>query len=1082
MSVPRGNADIRRFMLNADCRPLHSPHAVSHGGETVFALPVTAAMRTIVLAALALVAMLAASDRAGAQIVCDSATGPDVIVSDLVVIKKWGTVGNITGYSIGSNACNLGDAPLEWQDNTNRHPVIAMNAYRLRNGRFEQIGMSWLKHGFYALANSDCCACQDPGSSNFLGIGCSDVYDANLNGLQAGFNGVAGLGPRSEVNATTGEFPFPYGSQGQAGDAIYKRLQIHNNDLDPARNEGALYFGELQYITPDDAAAGNDLNNASYMPIQVGAIQNGGYPLSYSGAPRPMLPAIFAWQEFDTGVVITPIDVPGDGRFYLAAKASERNDGLWHYEYALFNLNSHRSARQLRIAIPDRVALTGIGFHDVDYHSGEPYDGTDWPGALAGGEVSWSTSAFDSDPNANALRFATMYTFRFNANAPPGATTATIGLFRSGLPNSVSVAVMGPVPGGGGPVNDRCTDASVVELGSTLFTNADADTDGPAFPCAPAGGASRDVWFRFTPTFTGKARISTCGSADFDNIIAVYSGCGCGGSRGAVIACSDDGCGSDAKVTLNVQAGECYLIRVAGSAGESGLGTLKIVALDPDNAVRADAILTGEAAGDRFGQSVGFAGDFKNDGVDDVIVGANRNDTQASNAGRATVGMGAAFNNGSSVGFSGENAGDNFGRVVAGGCDFDGDGYDEILVGAPNNDDNGSDAGKLYCFSGFDDSLLWIMRGQSAGDRLGSSVSCVGDVNNDSVPDVLVGAPMNDLGGNAAGRAYVIAGQDGSVISIHTGKAGEQLGSAVADLGDVNDDSVGDYAIGCPRSNPGTGSDAGRVIVYSGANAAALQVIKGDGGEKLGSAIAGYTGPVGAQTRSYLAIGAPNNAAFSGNAGRVRILMRVHEAPKCPQLFCQVINVDGQAFGDLLGSSVALGNVQGGSAPELLAGAPGSDANGSNSGAAYLINPANGTILRRIVGEAAGDALGTAVAIAGDINADGLSDYILGGPTNDAAGADAGRAYVYFSANTSLLRSAAPRELAAGEGDDEHANGEMFLRAAAPGDVDGDLDADIDDLMLIVRHWGACKPGQCLGDANRDGAVDAADLALVLAR
>jgi hypothetical protein len=83
---------------------------------------------------------------------------------------------------------------------------------------------------------------------------------------------------------------------------------------------------------------------------------------------------------------------------------------------------------------------------------------------------------------------------------------------------------------------------------------------------------------------------------------------------------------------------------------------------------------------------------------------------------------------------------------------------------------------------------------------------------------------------------------------------------------------------------------------------------------------------------------------------------------------------------------------------------------------------------------------------------------------------------VFLSNAATLLRSAAPGELASGGGDDEA----LFLRAAAPGDVDGDLDADIDDLLLIIRLWGACRPGQCVGDANGDGQVDAGDMAAVL--
>ena len=196
---------------------------------------------------------------------CTPSTGPDVIVGDLIMdsstLTKWGTVGSITAYSFGTISCNIGSANLQWQSSTNQHPVIAENLYRLKNGRFEQIGMSWLKHGFSALTQNLCCTCQNPGSSQLLGVGCSDPYGAGLNGDQDGFGGCGGacggLGPRFQVNATTGAYTFPYVAAGMAGDAIYKRLQVHNSDVDPAQNAGALYYAEGQYVTPDDAASAN---------------------------------------------------------------------------------------------------------------------------------------------------------------------------------------------------------------------------------------------------------------------------------------------------------------------------------------------------------------------------------------------------------------------------------------------------------------------------------------------------------------------------------------------------------------------------------------------------------------------------------------------------------------------------------------------------------------------------------------------------------------------------------------------------------------------------------------------------------
>jgi len=358
---------------------------------------------------------------------------------------------------MGTTLCNIGDQILTWTANNNQHPVIAQNMYRLKNGRFEQLGMSWVKHGWGALTLSSCCTCIDPNNFEALGVGCSDPYDSGLNGDQNGiiYNGnlVSGLGPRSEVNAATGAFLWPYGSQGLSGNAIYKRLQVHLSDLDPAQNAGALYFAESHYVTPNDAAAGNGNNNASYRRLLVGSLSGGIYQVSFSGsfATQQQKPAIQAWQDNDSNVTMQIVDVPGDGRFLLAYNCTNNGNGTWHYEYAIQNLNSDRSGHSFSIPIPAGVNLTNIGFHDVDYHSGEPYDLTDWSAQVSGGAITWAGDTFQTKPNANALRWATLYNFRFDADAPPTGRLATLGLFKpppAGGPTSMSVSACGPVKPG----------------------------------------------------------------------------------------------------------------------------------------------------------------------------------------------------------------------------------------------------------------------------------------------------------------------------------------------------------------------------------------------------------------------------------------------------------------------------------------------------------------------------------------------------------------------------------------------------------------------------------------------------------
>ena len=390
---------------------------------------------------------------------CTPSTGPDVIVGQINGWTKWGTL-NVNGtdysaYSFGAVSCNIGNEGLPWYAQTNQHPVIASQVYRFKGGRFEQLGMSWVKHGWGALTDSLCCPCIDPGDFEILGVGCSDPYDSGLNGDQNGLTigggvTVSGLGPRSQVNASNGVFAWPYATIGQSGNALYKRLHMAVTDLDPAQNGGAAYYGECYYVTPHDMQSGNGLNSVSYRRFLVGGFNTGSYDLSWTGTTVQQLPAIYAWRGHDTAVTIVNGDVPGEGRFVLGYKASNNGDGTWHYEYALYNHNSDRCGGGFHLPVPSTITVSNIGFHDVDHHSGDGavigtnYDGTDWANSHSGGSVNWSVVPTTPENNANALRWGTLYNFRFDANAPPAHAQATLDLFATGSPASIMINTVGP--------------------------------------------------------------------------------------------------------------------------------------------------------------------------------------------------------------------------------------------------------------------------------------------------------------------------------------------------------------------------------------------------------------------------------------------------------------------------------------------------------------------------------------------------------------------------------------------------------------------------------------------------------------
>ncbi len=364
--------------------------------------------------------------------------GPDVTVFNLQSTSNYGSSGGFRGYSIGTTSCNIGDTPLWWCNDagdtfceTNQHPVIAQNIYRLKNNRFEQLGMSWLKHGFFSVnsSSSQCgdgsCA-QPPHGGDQLGVGCTDPYGSGLNGSRP-------LGMRSEVNATTGEFPYPYTQVGSSV-GFEQRVKVLEDEVDPALNAGARYFIEGHYIAADDAASGNDLNNASYREVTINA---GTFNLSFAGSTVREKAAIFAWQAVDPTVEILNLDLRGESpeRFHAARKVISMGDGTYRYEYAIHNMNSDRSARSLTTTFPGATTFTEMGFRDVDHHSGEPYETDDWILAVDGpnGTITWSTDNFSIDPNANALRWGTMFSFWFRADRPPADVTNSLGLFKTGV-------------------------------------------------------------------------------------------------------------------------------------------------------------------------------------------------------------------------------------------------------------------------------------------------------------------------------------------------------------------------------------------------------------------------------------------------------------------------------------------------------------------------------------------------------------------------------------------------------------------------------------------------------------------------
>ena len=370
-----------------------------------------------------------------------SLVGPDVIAwtiggENSFDVDYIGSSDGIGGYSMATQSCNWGDEVLNWYGGTNQSPIIMQNLYRLKDGRFEQIGLqAFMKHSFCALSEPGCGSCQST-NCDTLGIGCADTYWAGLN--------AGGECPRSDVNGFTGEYPYPFSMNPTGPSSLRGNVQVNNSDIDPALNPGARYFFEAQYVAADDMQAGNGNNNASWREVVFNSTSDVDPIATGPSATNNSQSAIQAWRDIDSGVRLSTTAVPDEGgKVVVGANVIDNGDGTYDYEYAVYNMNSDRSIREITIPTGNAI-VSNLGFHDIPYNSGEIYDGTDWTSSSAIGQVSWSTQTYSQNQNANAIRWGTMYNFRFTATTGPEVSSIELGIFKPGGATSYSVSTIIP--------------------------------------------------------------------------------------------------------------------------------------------------------------------------------------------------------------------------------------------------------------------------------------------------------------------------------------------------------------------------------------------------------------------------------------------------------------------------------------------------------------------------------------------------------------------------------------------------------------------------------------------------------------
>lgn len=218
----------------------------------------------------------------------------------------------------------------------------------------------------------------------------------------------------------------------------------------------------------------------------------------------------------------------------------------------------------------------------------------------------------------------------------------------------------------------------------------------------------------------------------------------------------------------------------------------------------------GDSANDQLGYSCYGAGDVNGDGVPDVIAGAPGDDNNGSGSGSARMYNGAT--GGVIRTFNGDSAGDSFGRSVSSAGDVDLDGFVDVIIGAQLDDNNGADSGMARIHSGKTFTILASINGLTAGERLGTSVRGAGDVNGDGYPDVVAGAPGFNSG---AGAVRVFSGANFAPIFSYTGdSAADAMGTSVGAGGDIDNDGFADV-VGGATGDDNNGSGSGSARAYS---------------------------------------------------------------------------------------------------------------------------------------------------------------------------------------------------------------------------------------------------------------------------
>jgi hypothetical protein len=481
----------------------------------------------------------------------------------------------------------------------------------------------------------------------------------------------------------------------------------------------------------------------------------------------------------------------------------------------------------------------------------------------------------------------------------------------------------------------------------------------------------------------------------------------------------------------------------------------------------------GGQAGAQFGAALGTAGDVNGDGYADIIVGAPYWNDGQDDEGGVWVYHGSAAGVISAPAFykQSDQAGARFGSAVSTAGDVNGDGYSDIIVGAPYWHDWSSvqdDEGGVWVYHGSAAGVIsapaWYKQSDRADSWFGWSVGTAGDVNGDGYADVIVGAPNWDDGQVNEGGAWVYHGSAAGVIAVPAWyKPSDQVeawfGWSVGTAGDVNGDGYADIIVGAPYWNDGE-ADEGGVWVYHGSADGVLAVPawykQGDQANARFGWSVGTAGDVNGDGYADVIVGAVGYTNGQAQEGRAWVWQGSASGLGATHVWSS----EGNQVNAFFGVSVfTAGDVNGDGYSDIIVGASGYTNAPVNAGAAFVYYGSAASLDSAVVWIKGSDSLnayfGWSVATAGDVNGDGYADIIVGAYGWDGGQPFEGGAWVYHGSATGPRTSGVDWYKYGGQ-----ANAWFGYAVGTAGDVNGD---GYSDIIVGAPYWDH-------GDEDEGGA------------